>query len=94
MNVPKAPKMSKLHKVHSPAHQRITYGRIKKNVQIEVADDGKSIKYLVEFDEVGFDNDTFDFNSEFFAIYAKTAQNLIKKAMAKKTIVLSTIESE
>jgi len=94
IDLPDAANITKLHKMETHNVVKVTHGRLKKKVYIKVSENGKYVKFSTEFDETGIDWDVSKFNDEFYAVYAKSAQNILAKAMMKKGLKIQTIDKK
>ncbi len=94
IDLPDAKNITKIHKHISHNIVNVKHGRLKKKVNVRFADDGKAIKFSTEFDDTGIDWDISKFNDEFYAVYAKSAQSILAKAMLKNGIKVQTIDKK
>gem|GEM_PF-5084893 len=94
IDLPDADKVTKVHKHESHNVVRVKHGRLKKKVNVRFTDGGKAIRFSTEFDDTGIDWDISKFNDEFYAVYAKSAQSILAKAMLKNGIKVQTIDKK
>ncbi len=92
IDLPDAENITRLHKMESHNVVNVVHGRLKKKVHIKIDESGKSVKFSTEFDDTGIDWDVSKFNDEFYAVYAKSAQSILAKAMLKKGLKVQTID--
>jgi hypothetical protein len=70
-----------------------TFAGGKRDVQIEVANDGRSLSLSTSFDATGIDFEISKFNDDFFMIYAQAAHSVISDAMKNHVIRMEVVES-
>jgi hypothetical protein len=90
--IPSKAGISKLQKLETAENQEIQFGGSKRQVQVQVNPDGKSVTFLTTFDRTGIDFEISKFNDDFFAVYAKVAHLILTDAM-KKAVRFQILES-
>jgi hypothetical protein len=90
--VPTKSRISKVQSGTGSVNMIVPFGSSKREVQIRVAGDGRSVTYTTTFDKTGVDFEISKFNDDFYAVYAKVAHTVITDAM-KKPLVFEILES-
>jgi hypothetical protein len=85
-------KISKLHNVLTPKSIEIPFGGTQREVQVEVADDARSVTFTTGFDSTGVDFEMSKFNDDFFKVYDQVAVLVISDAL-KKNVKIEVLES-
>lgn len=92
INIPNKAKVSKLQNLITAKRLEVTFGGLKKDVNIDVSADAKSITYSMAFDATGFDFEVLKFNDDFAKTNAKLAHLVIAEAM-KQPVRIEVLEA-
>ncbi|MBK7842121.1 MAG: hypothetical protein IPJ71_00280 [Bdellovibrionales bacterium] len=77
----------------SPQSVNVKSGNSRKNVQIDVSEDGRFVTFTTDFDSQGLDFELAEFNEDFFKVYEKSALSLISEAMKRTPLRLQVLEN-
>ena len=84
--------MGELTKQLSPSKVRVRYGQLIREVQVNVSKNAKFVSFSTEFDKTGLELDLYEFNSDFFSIYDKTAMVILGKVIRNSNLHLQVLE--
>lgn len=85
--------VSKLQNLMTAAKVETSFGSSKREVQVAVSPDAKTLTFSTSFDHTGIDFEVFKFNDDFYAVYAKAAQLTISEAMSKQPVRIEVLEN-
>lgn len=91
--IPMNGKRTQLQSLNSPRTLTTLFGGTRREVQIEVSADAKTLTLSTSFDATGVDFEISKFNDDFFAVYAQVAQLIISDAVRKQAIKIEVLES-
>lgn len=91
--IPLTAKFSRFQNLNSAKSVSSVFAGAKRDVQIDVANDGRTLNLTTSFDATGIDFEISKFNDDFFAVYAQAAHSVISDALKNQLIRMEVVES-
>lgn len=91
--IPSQARISKIQNVVTPIKLPVNFGGTKREVQVLVSEDARTVTFTTSFDHTGIDFELSKFNDDFFGVYAKVAQLVISEALQRQPLRVEVLES-
>jgi hypothetical protein len=93
LTIPSQAKISKIQNLVTASKIPVTFGGTKREVQVQVSPDARSVTFSTSFDQTGIDFELSKFNDDFFSIYSRVAQLVISDALSRQAVRIEVLES-